>query len=84
MPGDFPKVIGVSEFSLEHAQSVGSESDSGEQARAFAAIEIEDRDRFACLVAQLARDEQGAEVIARENIPLARSDEDPRAFRDRP
>ena len=53
VPGDFPKVIGIGKLSIEHAQFFRSESDSGEQARAFAAIEIEDGDRFAGLLAQL-------------------------------
>ena len=42
MPGDFSKVIRVRELSIEHAELFRSQSDSGDQACSFAAIEIEE------------------------------------------
>ena len=80
MPGNFPKIIRIRKPSIEHAQFLGSQSDSGDQTRAFAAIEIEDGNSFACLLAELPRDDQRAEMISREHFPLARPDENPRAL----
>ena len=59
-------------------------ADSGNQARSFAAIEIEDRNLFSGLLAQPAGEEQRAKMISRGNVPLTRSDEDPRTLVDWP
>ena len=80
MPGDFSKVIRVRELSIEHAQFFRSQSDSGDQACSFASIEIEDRNLFSGLLAQPAGEEQRAKMISRGNVPLTRSDEDPRTL----